>query len=355
VRSHRRAFSLIEVLLAVFILGVGVISIAALFPAGIVQQRLSVDDVMGPMVANNALTVLHSKLHQDDFGYVTTASLTNPGHETVQGDFAWRRPSFYFGANDASPAWERGINIFQDTGTPTEIPYNIAKYPAGPPNIRITQGERYYPMSPLKDISSPAAGFLNDQLAKPQYVWDCVFRRFQGKVLVAIFVYRVNAPGGGPVSYSVGRIPPGGTQTDPPIPITIPVSWNADTGTLPNCGSATNPITTAPITSPYPNDDDRDCWREPRQWIIDQNNNIHRVLAQYRDNDNPVNPLKIELLRPVPAMPQAKAFFLPGPANAASVQAVVSKIWFLPLKMDMNHDGTPDVIITPVYATVKEL
>ena len=36
--SRRRGFSLIEVLLAVFILGIGVISIAALFPAGIAQQ-----------------------------------------------------------------------------------------------------------------------------------------------------------------------------------------------------------------------------------------------------------------------------------------------------------------------------
>ena len=108
-------------------------------------------------------------------------------------------------------------------------------------------------------------------------------------------------------------------------------------------------------TGPYNADDDQQAWKEPRQWIIDQNNNIHRVLAQYRDNDNPVNPMKIELLRPVPAMPQAKAFFLQGPANAASVQGVVSKIWFLPLKMDMNHDNIPDVIITPVYATVKEL
>src|SRR4030095_6691224 len=57
-----RAFSLIEVLLAIFILGVGVISIAALFPAGIAQQRASVDDIIGPTVANNALSLLRTKL-----------------------------------------------------------------------------------------------------------------------------------------------------------------------------------------------------------------------------------------------------------------------------------------------------
>ena len=35
----RLGFSLIELLLAIFILGVGVISVAAVFPAGIIQQR----------------------------------------------------------------------------------------------------------------------------------------------------------------------------------------------------------------------------------------------------------------------------------------------------------------------------
>ena len=49
IKASRRslAFSLIEVLLGVFILGVGVIAIAALFPAGIAKQRQSVDDTIG--------------------------------------------------------------------------------------------------------------------------------------------------------------------------------------------------------------------------------------------------------------------------------------------------------------------
>ena len=49
-RRLRRGFSLIEVLLAVFILGIGIISIGAIFPAGIVQQRQSLDDALGPVV-----------------------------------------------------------------------------------------------------------------------------------------------------------------------------------------------------------------------------------------------------------------------------------------------------------------
>ncbi len=82
--SRRRGFSLIEVLLSVFILGIGVISIAALFPAGIAQQRQSVDDITGPIVAQNALAILRTKLRPADFGTLEgwgTQSLT------IEGDF----------------------------------------------------------------------------------------------------------------------------------------------------------------------------------------------------------------------------------------------------------------------------
>ena len=37
VRTNLRAFSLIELLLSVFILAIGIISVSALFPAGIAQ------------------------------------------------------------------------------------------------------------------------------------------------------------------------------------------------------------------------------------------------------------------------------------------------------------------------------
>ena len=65
---NRRAFSLIELLLSIFILGLGMISIAALFPAGIVLQQRAEDELNGPLVAEHAMGVLRSRLSPSDFG-----------------------------------------------------------------------------------------------------------------------------------------------------------------------------------------------------------------------------------------------------------------------------------------------
>ncbi|MEC7384729.1 MAG: prepilin-type N-terminal cleavage/methylation domain-containing protein, partial [Planctomycetota bacterium] len=65
---QNRAFSLIEVLMSIFILGIGVIAIASLLPAGIKQQQNAKNDAYGPVVADSALATLRSRLSPSDFG-----------------------------------------------------------------------------------------------------------------------------------------------------------------------------------------------------------------------------------------------------------------------------------------------
>ena len=65
---RRRGFSLIELLLSVFILAIGIISVSALFPAGIAQQQATADDELGPVVAEQALGLLRSRVSPQDFG-----------------------------------------------------------------------------------------------------------------------------------------------------------------------------------------------------------------------------------------------------------------------------------------------
>ena len=376
IKASRRslAFSLIEVLLAVFILGVGVIAIAALFPAGIAQQRQSVDDTIGPIVANNALAVLRSKLRPEDFGTLEEFGGVSP---TIAGDWLWSRPAFF-----TQPATLHGsvsvsagsISIFRTASAqaPSEIPHNSFVYQFGPPDppIIITQGERYYPM-----FNEPLAGAASQFPPRPQYVWDCMFRRFQGKVMVAIFVYRVTIPGGGSVTYSV---PPNYSNTAvPPLPINVDLTdtslgfpWSGNAwdvfGDLINdpADDAFIPDTD-PMSDPtYNPSNANESWQAPGQWMLDQNNNVHRVLSGRRNKaDGPV-----ELVRPVPAMPVLDIiggtggvyFFDPAPpSGAVGFENVVTNIWYIPVEvmLDTNTDGEPDLpaTLTPVYVTVREL
>ena len=78
---QNRAFSLIEVLMSIFILGIGVIAIASLLPAGIKQQQNAKNDAYGPVVADSALATLRSRLSP-----LTLAVMINfvtPPHQTT--------------------------------------------------------------------------------------------------------------------------------------------------------------------------------------------------------------------------------------------------------------------------------
>lgn len=378
---RRRAFSLIEVLLAIFILGVGVISIAALFPAGIAQQRASVDDIFGPTVANNALSLLRTKLKPEDFGTFEQFGVTAPRY-TIPGDFTWIRPGFIF-ADDTGTANvdETGaINIFSG-GTLTAsdasefaggygasnptlvgVPYNRALYGSAP-RILISQTERYYPSETQNGTGDTE---------RPQYVWDCMFRKFQGKVLVAIFVYRVTQLGGGTTLY---QVPPNPTSPNvPPLPIALPFLDN--TGNPINQNLSTNAPWDAGgidaiVSTPgdnaevgglqagtiYDPDDHRQAWQEPRQWILDQNNNIQRVLSVTREDTNNNGVLDdgttVELVRGPPAIAPLNVFYVAPGGN--SNDNIVTDIWYMPTSLDTDGDGQVDVTLTPVYATVKEL
>lgn len=411
-RPHRRrGFSLAELLLAIFILGIGIISVAAIFPAGITLQRQSNDDSLGPTVAHTALSLLRSRLSQEDFGgfddhnplpdpfMVPPSGLGTP-IKTLSGDWPWMRPGFYLGAPANTSLYDEGtIDIFSqqytrkragfqvdpafgaqslDTNTQlaTElfdgwpaaspvlfgIPYNVRKYSIvaaselndwqriyPEPRVLITQRERLWPV--LSDL--PAASSV-----KPQYAWDCMFRRFQGRVQVAIFVYRVTAPGGAPVSYHVARVDPT-THTpeapanDPRIP-PLPVSftppntgvnrWVAPTTGDPTIVPGTNPATALDFTKAS------SMWQVPGQWILDQNNNIHRVLVGRRV----VSEGPVRFARPIPIMAPSIVFgrksVSPLPADAAALDSEgVAQAWYMPIR-DVNGNQ-----LTPVYLLVEEL
>lgn len=428
--SAHRAFSLIEVLLAIFILGIGVISVAALFPAGIVQQRQSADDSIGPTVANTAMGIIRSKLKATDFGtfedfYDTSgiplaapwsqASPVGPTATTVRGDWPWLRPALILQDDNSTqtfpvtgspgPRYDQGgIDIFgwypasgssvatarefdsslADPATPLfGIPYNRANYSV-PPAVFITQSERYYPQVGKTYVNAT-------DTPKPQYVWDCAFRRFEGKILVAIFVYRAATPGSNAsLPFVSTALTTGSNTARPPIPYRLDL-WDFASQTPFNTSFCANPWNAGGIdafvltpldnaqvvgaaggTAYDPANNPEQAWQEPRQWILDQNNCIHRVVGQYRSDLS--DPVEIELSRPVPqalglldttsANPPVTGtpYFYVGLPMAPSgfvLNNIVTHLWYIPQEMDIdaNFDGTPDtrVVLTPVYVTVKEL
>jgi prepilin-type N-terminal cleavage/methylation domain-containing protein len=376
-------FSLIELLIAIFILGIGIISIAALFPAGMSQQQKSTDDLMGTIVARNALTLIRSKLEQEDFGYSKefddrfsssvcgTASSSNTSDinewPTVCGDWMWRRPAIF--PDDYGTTSLRGaIDIFATPESPDQplvepwsnasvpnfvppgIPFNKERYPdidnnfdgvpdeMDTPVIRLLAGERQYPMW---------SGAIPNDRPKGQYYWDCMFRRYQGRILVAIFVYRVVAPSE-TSAYTIA------TGTAPELP------YRAN---LVNSSSeAWNANLFPPTLVGTENDDPKvldNQWQYPGQWLVDQNGNVHNVMkGRRRPGDSAVQ------LASSPAMLEASNWYSSPAYGRGNVNwwdagvapnggfvdtGVVTDIWFVPVR-DANKR-----LLVPVYATVQDL
>jgi hypothetical protein len=219
------------------------------------------------------------------------------------------------------------------------------------PAVFITQRERYWPMP------SKAVGVT----PTPKYVWDCMFRRFNGRILVGMFVYRVlpaNGLLGGtfidPITGNTGPSTPyvSAKATDitianyPPIPQWVssrqysPKNLKLDQGFSrglwgaggldanvgntkwsgyfsPNrddCGvPGTGPINTQSNPKDATASDPSaltysETWQQPGQWMIDQYNNVHHVIEGRRTlDDGPVI-----LAKPVPRQPYSNALFDSG-------------------------------------------
>ena len=313
----RFGFSLVELLMAIFILGIGIISIATLFPAGIAQQQKAMDDQVGPLVARNAMSLLRSRIPAGSFGHVEIDALNSPW-DVTSGDFPWLRPAVVVGSNASGPEVgaldifnthsEYGVNVDTITEDASDLWLGLAltEYDGIPyaghqnddvsdkgdgiraPLVFIEQSERQYPKY---DASGRA----------PRYYWDCMFRRAGDKVFAAILVYRVQPLQGDQPSWRV--------QADASGQIAVPWMLDLESGSndyepwrvgqgigfpedrsqwvLPNADAGDS-------YDPMLNDD---CWQCPGQWLVDQNGVVNRIAVGRSRKDDPTT--HVELAYPV--------------------------------------------------------
>ena len=434
---NRRAFSLIEVLMSVFILGIGVIAIASLLPAGIRQQRAARDTSVGPVVAQSAIGLLRSKYSQDTFGgddlgfdcgAPSTSCQGGTGFTNdyfchlAPGDFGWTRPARWSANALAS------VSVFDDAANQQVAfaPRGAVHPFIGPPSVQGQGGtdcmwwpssDPNYPeaqstLDPLDPCFNPflssGVGFINNQApapfstrnipvndpdypcgsiplvdilgvtdvsalppdgqkpfswfirqeerqwpigaSTPEYYWDCMFRRNNGVVEVAIFVYRVigDQPGGLTDAVEDGYLCPGSRRPHgvwlPPAACESAPLFGENHFLL----SGQTVVTNIQSQSPFDTSGPRymnSQWQAPGQLILDEHGGVHRVVrGRPREGET-----RIEFADPLFTPPAERDLLNTQAGPDASERTPIRQIWFIPI---LERGGRR---MEPVYISVETL
>jgi prepilin-type N-terminal cleavage/methylation domain-containing protein len=176
-RAPRRAFTLIEVLIAVLILAIGLLALGSVIPVVVRQQRDAQDAVAGVDVVRGAVDVLRNRKDLN--------RLTIPNTSTPAGWGVWLK----------DPQW--AVN--------TKAADRHHWVPVGTNELDSKDGEfsLYVQGSPNEDSDIPVSARLwpmpSSEAARPQFVWDFIGRRlpaFAGdaadRLQLAIFVRRID-------------------------------------------------------------------------------------------------------------------------------------------------------------------
>jgi prepilin-type N-terminal cleavage/methylation domain-containing protein len=204
-RGVGRAFTLIEVLIGILILGLGLLGLGAVFPAVVVQQRGAADAVEGSAVSDAAAAWLkgHQQLNFRSRLTQIPGGTGQPQPQSLQGGWEtalWNEGGALLGEVPFDGGWDLENPLMgMDTAT------GEVSIGQGASAVLIPARERLLPRD--LDASNPL-GF-----GQSRFVWDAVARRFprvappnttnepgwqrqrrllQDRVEVAVFVRRVD-------------------------------------------------------------------------------------------------------------------------------------------------------------------
>jgi len=195
-RRMQRAFTLVEVLIAVLVLSLGLLGLAAIFPAVIAQQRNAVDRTQGAVVAK----VVQQSLNSSQF----------------MVDFSGLRRDFWFSA-DAALGCGNGFDLDPDDMNflwePTWQWGQAGHMAISPAQVYRTSGMIVVGFGKFKDMNCadqspepedlyrvPVTARLYPQPytgEQPRYVWDFVPRRARlsgdsSDIEIAVFIRRID-------------------------------------------------------------------------------------------------------------------------------------------------------------------
>ncbi len=330
--SHPRAFTLIEVLLGVLILGLGLLGLASVFPLVVKQQRAAQDVVLGVAAAGGAEAVLrgHSVLNEPA-GTRGWVPLSKELHAAARGNTGFR--SLWTDVLEPQNDKLRIYGSFSTPGTKLGEAGSFRLLGAGStgnPEVVIYTSDRLLPQGPG---------------VTPQYVWDAV-------PILASPALSVNAPESAPlrVAVFIRRIDPGirvgaNTTLAEVISSGAAVAVAVDNDGLPTFsgqGTYAVPIVAEPLTAsqrygintaPYtviefkaPRPAVLVALRQVGQQIVDTEGNVYTVVAIPDEKGVNYTSDRAVVIAPPLAPQTVKAINGGGGASAGAVQFLVSPV-----------------------------
>lgn len=228
---QRPAFSLAEIMIAIGILGVGMLMVAATFPVGLDQCRIVSEQTIAPLVAEDAFqrlrllmsepdslkriglwplgpTDLPTKSFRESLSLISDSS---PIRYTLPDDAGNLTPINELLRAPYNPNYGAGLSLYgAATGFYPSVPANISSA------LDKNQVVRSTCKLPLRNSSTGAPA-----LVEPPYTWSTVFRRLaDGSVQFFVFVNRRGSdwPTDWPRTAKVNADAHSWTPADPVLP-----------------------------------------------------------------------------------------------------------------------------------------